>query len=321
MPMRDESHRSNAYHFIVNPAAGNGRTTRIWPHLLNQLRRKKVDFNWTSTTSPGEATAIAAKVSEDHIAVCVGGDDTLGEIIDGLPPGRIVGIIPTGLRCDFVRTIGTSRSPMTALNQLLSGEMRWIDLPQVNGHSFLRVATIGPISYGHPFSPEGSGRRRYLNPFSLFLSLSRERPGRLSIDLDGHHSEGDALLLAVGNCKHIGGGFKICPKARFDDGLLDVVIAGRLSKLQLMAAVTRLRWGQHILSRHIHHAKGHRLVVEGPEGNTIIADGEVVGTLPATFTIKQRAFQVVVPHGTWLPGKVVSIRQRFVETATTTGEQ
>lgn len=275
------------YFFVVNPAAGGGRSGRIWPKLLERLEQLSVDFKWEITRFPGEATDIAQRIPDDHVIVSVGGDGLLNEVVTGIPLGRTLGMIPTGRSNDIARTAGISLSPFQALTELLEGEIRPIDLPSVNGRPFLGVVSVTPQSGGVP------------------------TPRRIRVVLDGGQSEGDALFLAVGNCRYYSGGTKICPTAHFDDGLLDVVVAGGLSRLQsiitLLPAMRRRYWH----ARKFHRAKTHTLFVDGPQDMIIRADGELAGHLPATFTVLHRALKVVLPKGRWSPSKVVSLRQRL----------
>ena len=80
------------FHFIVNPAAGGGRARRIWPEIEERLKKEGVSYQWTLTRGPGDAGRIAAGLSDDVIAVAVGGDGTLSEMISGIDPQSVEAI-------------------------------------------------------------------------------------------------------------------------------------------------------------------------------------------------------------------------------------
>lgn len=307
-----------AFHFIINPAAGGGRSLRIWPLIQEQLEKRGVRYDWTVTQGPQEAGRIVAALPDGVTAVALGGDGTLSEMLVGLAPGRTIGLIPAGRGNDFARTAGISSFPLTAVKQLLEGEARPVDLPFVNGRPFLNVAGIGFDAHvaQRAYGARGRGALPYLS--AAMHTLRRYRPPRLVVEVDGRTSEGNVFLLAVGNCRYFAGGMKICPTAYFDDGLLDLCIAGDLGKVEVLLALARVFRGAHIKQRNVHYLKAHSIRVDGPDDVLIQADGEVLGGLPAAFTLKQRALKVIVPPGAWTPSKVTSIR-RWVDDKRSTG--
>ena len=309
---------NSAFHFIINPVAGGGRPLRIWPLLKERLDTLGVRYEASVTQAPHDAADIAAAIPQGVVAVAVGGDGTLNEMVRGVAPGRTIGLIPAGRGNDFARTAGISPSPFTALQQLLEGESRPVDLPFVNGRPFLNVAGIGFDAHvaERACGARGWGALPYLS--AVMHTLRRYRPRRLTIEVDGHKSEGEVFLLAVGNCRYYAGGMKICPSAHFDDGLLDLCIAGKLNTAEVLLALFSVFRGAHVRQRKIHYLKAHSIRVDGPGDVLIQADGEVLGSLPAEFTLKQRALNVIVPPGAWTPSKVTSIR-RFAEEKRSTG--
>lgn len=301
---------SGSFHFIVNPAAGAGKARRVWEEIKERLEAQGIEFEWSMTAGPAEAGAIASRLADGVTAVAVGGDGTLNEMLTGLLPGRTAGLIPAGRGNDFARSARISLAPQVALKQLLSGEARPFDLPLVNGRPFLNVAGIGfdaQASRGAG-AYRGSGALSYLA--AALRTLARYRPHHLAVEVDGRRSEGKVFMLAVGNCRYYAGGMKICPTADFDDGLLDLCLAGDLGPVEALLALARAFRGTHIQQRKFHYTKAHSIRVEGPGDVKVHADGELVGGLPATFTVRQRAIKVILPPGAWTPSKVTSIRQK-----------
>lgn len=299
------------FHFIVNPAAGGGRARRIWPEIEERLKKQGVPYECSFTRGPGDARHIAAGLPRDVTAVAVGGDGTLSEMIGGVAPGGSVGLIPAGRGNDFARTARISPFPLTALKQLLNGEARPIDLPFVNGRPFLNVAGIGFDAHVAQRAEGIRGRGAIPYVAAVLRALSRYRPAQLVVEVDGESSEGEVFMLAVGNCRYFAGGMKICPSAYFDDGLLDLCVAGNLRRAEVLLALARVFRGTHIRQRKFHYTKAHIIRVDGPSDVLVQADGQVIGGLPATFTLKQRALKVIVPPGSWTPSKVTSIRRRL----------
>lgn len=252
------------FHFIVNPAAGGGRASRVWPEIEERLKAKGVRYEWSVTRGPGDARRIAAGLPDDVTAVAVGGDGTLSEMIGGIAPGKSVGLIPAGRGNDFARTVRISTFPLTALKQLLAGEARPFDVPYVNGRPFLNVAGIGFDAHVAERAQgiRGRGALPYLS--AAFHTLTRYRPPQLVVEVDGEASEGEVFMLAVGNCRYFAGGMKICPSAYFDDGLLDLCIAGNLRRAEVLLALMRVFRGTHVRQRKFHYTKAHSIRVDGP---------------------------------------------------------
>ncbi len=140
--VRSDTQVNGAFHFIINPVAGGGRPLRIWPLFKSTSTRSA---SLRSQRDPGAARRrrIVAAIPEGVVAVAVGGDGTLNEMVRASPPAVPSGLIPAGRGNDFARTAGISPSPLIALQQLLKGESRPVDLPFVNGRPFLNVAGIG----------------------------------------------------------------------------------------------------------------------------------------------------------------------------------
>lgn len=298
------------FYFIVNPWAGRGRTSRVWPALARFLEARGCEFRAVAATDSLTPMHLAERAPEGWVVAAVGGDGTMSQVIAALPPGRTAGIIPTGNTRDFARSVGYSSSPFIALRQLLEGEPRPFDVPAVNGRPFLNVAGVGFDAF-LARRAEAVGWRASIGYFSAFLRrLATYRSPSLTVQLDGRAGEGCVFQLAVGNCRYYGGGLQVCPKAHFDDGLLDVCITEALSPGEALLALRRLARGTHVKHRKVHYTKAHCVRVDGPTGTVVHADGNPVGTLPATFTVRPRALQLVVPKGTWNPGKVIFIHQR-----------
>ncbi|HET7875645.1 MAG TPA: diacylglycerol kinase family protein, partial [Methylomirabilota bacterium] len=113
---------------IVNPAAGGGRTARLWPRLRDTLHDLHFRFEHAETRVPGEATRLAADAARRGVPliVAVGGDGTLNEVINGATsedgrPRAAVGALLTGRGRDACRNLGLPRSPLVAARRLIEG--------------------------------------------------------------------------------------------------------------------------------------------------------------------------------------------------------
>src|SRR5919108_4374696 len=118
---------------VVNPAAGGGRTARLWPALRDELQRLGLAFDWTATSARGDGTRLAraAVAAGAGLVVAVGGDGTLNEVVNGVRSvgaETSVGAVLTGRGCDACRNFGVPRDPLAAVRALADGHDARFDL-------------------------------------------------------------------------------------------------------------------------------------------------------------------------------------------------
>ena len=120
---------------IVNPAAGDGRTRRLWPSLRDVLTARRFAFEMVETRARGDAATLAADAARAGVSlvVAVGGDGTLNEVVNGLAPLRVehevtVGALLTGRGRDAGRNLGLARNPRRAARRLADGHVVALDL-------------------------------------------------------------------------------------------------------------------------------------------------------------------------------------------------
>ena len=135
------------YCFIVNKVSGNGRALKIWNKIEKKLMKKNVLYCVQFTEKPKHATFIVQELINEKsncIIVVVGGDGTIHEVLNGLIGSNIpLGIIPAGSGNDFSRGLGISLEHDKALDRILNGEFKIIDIGIVNSTYFCTVAGIG----------------------------------------------------------------------------------------------------------------------------------------------------------------------------------
>lgn len=285
---------------IVNPAAGGGRVRRRWPELELELRRRGVNWQtfWTEDAGHGTALAKAACREGYDAVIAVGGDGTLNEVVNGTAGTDVpVGLIPLGTGVDFSRTAGLPTSPDKALDIILSGNIRRVDLGVVNDRYFCNVAGTGfDATVADRVNRSGKKRGGYI-PYlqAVFQTLFTYRNTPLKVSVDDTTYETKSLLMAVANGRYYGGGFMICPDAELSDGRFDVCIVGDVDKLTTMLLLPSTLKGGHRDHPKVTFARARRVVVEGPSELRIQADGELIGSLPASFEMKQAALPMLLP--------------------------
>jgi diacylglycerol kinase (ATP) len=134
------------------------------------------------------------------------------------------------------------------------------------------------------------GRRRY--DLAVMAELRSYRPLPFVLTLDGQARETEAMLVALGHAPSYGGGMKVCPGAVIDDGLLDVVVVGPMSRTTFLRLFPRVFKGRHVDHPAVQVHRAASVGLAAPRANAY-ADGEPLGALPVSSTVVPGALRVV----------------------------
>ncbi|MGQ9573327.1 MAG: diacylglycerol/lipid kinase family protein [Dehalococcoidia bacterium] len=298
---------------IVNPRSANGSTGRRWPAIDSTLRALLPPFDVAFTERQGHATDIARQAAGRYGCVAlVGGDGTVNEVANGLiaddRPLRSdlpLGIIPRGTGADFVRTLGIPRDLEGAAQRLAAGQTREIDVGKVRyrtpqGNEAVRYfLNEGEIGFGAAASDRVNrsskalgGRLSFLR--GILITALVYRSQRVSLSLDGAPAESTLLTnVWLANGQYSGGGIRMAPRARLDDGLLDVVRIDHVGLLKQFALLPKLRSGAFIDLPHVSYRTARRIEAESAAPVPVEVEGEAIGTLPATFELISERLKVL----------------------------
>ncbi|TYR81337.1 diacylglycerol kinase family lipid kinase [Priestia megaterium] len=294
------------YCFIVNKVSGNGRALKIWYQIEKKLQEINVNYCVHFTQKPKHATLLVQELINKEkvtVVVAVGGDGTIHEVINGLVGTNIpLGIIPAGSGNDFSRGLGIPLKHDKALERILSGKPKVIDIGFVNSRYFCTVAGIG--FDGEVAQKTNASRyKKLLNwvrmgQISYIISainvLLHYKPKDISIMIDKKlYKIPKVWLIAVANLPSYGGGLIICPKAESNDGLFDICIVQGMSKLEFLRIFPLVFKGNHINSPFIKIIRGKELEIYSPTPLLVQGDGEAIGQTPARIRIERSALYVI----------------------------
>lgn len=268
-------------HFIVNPISGKGNNFLNKILLEEAFPKSKYEVFIKITSSSGHAGKLthAAIAEGADIIVACGGDGTINEIASCLVGHDILlGIIPLGSGNGLASNLQIPLKLDNAIEILINGKVKSIDVGKVNGKYFFSNMGIGfdAALIAHYNQLKQRQLKGYLKALIKTMG-TYSSTGRIKLDKDGKECNADPFLLFVSNSNRMGYGFTLTPKANISDGLLDMVLVKKMSKLKL------LLFGLLVASRKMHLLKEvnykliDNLVVRG-NGNSLQyqIDGELM---------------------------------------------
>lgn len=291
--------RPRAY-AIVNPAAGHGRGARLARTVAHEFDEAGMTLEVAVTPAPGEAARLAAAAADDGYTtvLAVGGDGTANEVANGLIGGpAALALYPIGKGNDLARSLGYPRGRRRRLARWLVTEARrrTIDVGEMNGRLFLNAAGVGID--GHVAERVRASERvvgqRLAYLVGSLASIATYRPQRMEVRVDGETRSGSFLTVISSNGRYFGGGMQPAPRARLDDGMLDVTIAGDLSRAASILALVKLYAGRHENGRTIVTRPGREVEVECEHEQPLQIDGEVSRAERLVIGVRPRALDVL----------------------------
>lgn len=301
--------------FVVNPHSGNGKTGREWPRIGRLAAEILGPFETCLTRGPGEATTLTSRCLREgaDMIVCVGGDGTLNEVINGffdadalIRKGAVLGFIPNGTGCDFARTFPAPSGIRPALQTIKAASTRTIDLGRIRfrnhqgGTTSRYFHNIASFGLGGEVVERVNRTSKALGPFVTFiwgtlLSLFSYKKKGVTICVDdGKKFTKDIFHIAVANGRYQGGGMLVAPDAVMDDGLFHITVIGAMSLPLVLLRLPKLYNGKIKSIPQVSVTTGKKVSLSSEEQVLFDIDGEQPGILPAELEIVPAAIEMIV---------------------------
>ena len=265
---------------VVNPVAGRGRAERARAVAEAYFAEHDMPLQVLVTEGKGHAAQLVAELPHDAHVVALGGDGTVHEVAGPcLNTDRTLGVVPSGSGDDFAFALGIDRKDTrAALDIVRRGFVRAVDGGVVNGEPFVNAvgmgfdADVAARVWTAPGILHGMGA--YLWAIGVALKDFALADARVEVDAQVVH-DGPALLVGVQNGPRTGGSFLFAPDAAIDDGLLDVLVAGRFSRLGAVGILPRLTRGAHLGHPEVRAFRGRQIRVTWSRTRPYHMEGEV----------------------------------------------
>jgi diacylglycerol kinase (ATP) len=296
---------------IANPASGQHRGERRLAQASERLASLGHAVTGTLTESAGHATRLAKSNAPDfEIIAALGGDGTVNEVANGLmavEPGErpALATLPVGTGNDVALTYGLAHFE-SAIDALAKGSTRTLDVirvqlmrdgKSVTRHALLFVAAGFAAEVIRKTGPRVKRifGRRFSYSVGLFRALASFRAPEFSVKWEGGEQSGRMFQVCAGNTEFAAGGvMRISPGARPDDGLLNISLVDVLGRLQIVRRFPSILSGGYVEDERVDYFTGKRLEIDAVPPAELQADGDIIGTTPATVELLPGALQLVV---------------------------
>lgn len=305
---------SRKRHVIINPASAGGRTrakvSRIVKVLDDHFGRS---YSLDITRKPGEASLFARQAVRNgsRLVVAVGGDGTIQEVVNGFfRDGKAInfdcelGIINCGTGGGFCQSLGLPGKLEMQLKVLMNGNRRLVDIGRAIFYSpegllqerlFLNECQAG---IGAAVVQSVQSRHKRLGGLAAFglaaLEKAIRHPARqIKVTVaDKLLSTGPLIGIVIANGRYAGGGMSLAPKARPDDGLLDILLIHDQPLVRRLWNFPKIYSGRHIACPEFTYSQATHVLMESEESSRVEADGELIGCLPCRVDVIPSALKV-----------------------------
>ena len=305
---------SGEWFVIVNPNAGRKKGEKDWLEIAAMLNDAGVKFTNVFTEHPNHAVKLARKYVEAGFKkiIVVGGDGTLNEVVNGVFTQTkyptidiILSMIPVGTGNDWGRSFNIPTNYKRAIELIARektfvqdvGKVQYISKDLLKQRHFINMAGLGfdamVARRTNKVKSEGkSGPFSYL--ISLFSSLINYNHKKVRIKMDDDELKADVFTMSVAICRFNGGGMMQAPNAIPDDGLFDVTVITRLSRLLVIRSVKKLYDGSYLKMPQVKTFRSQKVEIESDPIMFLETDGESLGHTPMTFEVVPLSIQMVV---------------------------
>jgi YegS/Rv2252/BmrU family lipid kinase len=285
---------------LVNPSSAGGKALKLLPRVEAALDARRAVFRVERTRSLEHGVDLALRAIElGEVPVVVSGDGLIGAIGGAMAGAETpLGLIPGGRGNDLARALGIPSDPEAAVDVVLGGHSRRIDVGEANGKRFLGIVSVGFDSECNRLANETKFiRGNLVYAYSMVRTLIGWRSARFTVVTGGERKRLTGYFVDVANNSVYGGGMYIAPEAQLDDGEFDVVAITEVGKLRFLRGLREVLKGDHIGKEEVTTFRASRLELDASRPFPVYADGDHLTDLPVSLRVLPRCLSILVPAG------------------------
>lgn len=293
--------------YFINPVSGTGGKALLLEIIKNKTAEKNIPFEILHTNAAGEYEYLKEKIAAEKITdvIVCGGDGTVTQIANALLGTTInIGIIPMGSGNGLAFAAKIPKRIHKALEVVYAGNAAAVDSFYINKKFGCMLCGLGfDAQVAHDFAKQQKrGLATYIKQSTKNFFSARPYPFELI--LDGKSISTEAFFISIANSNQFGNNFTIAPQASLHDGLLDIVVVNKMSKLRMIWTVlkqihngqVRLYEDKKYHRNDIHYFQTKKLIIKNPQLAPLHIDGDPAET-NAAFEIEiiENAFTLLMP--------------------------
>jgi YegS/Rv2252/BmrU family lipid kinase len=230
--------------YLINPISGTGGKSSLKELIARRTKEQNIDFDILPTNAEGKYDFLPELIAREKVTdiVICGGDGTVNAVAAALQGSPIrVGIIPMGSGNGLAFAAKIPKAPSKALNIIFAGKASLIDGFMINDRFSCMLCGIGfDAQVAHTFAQQPTrGLQTYVRITLRHFFSGKCWPFDIDVPSTKQHFQTEAFFISIANANQFGNNFTIAPKARLDDGLLDIVIVKKMNKLRTLLSVLR----------------------------------------------------------------------------------
>ena len=293
------------FYITLNPHGGQQKGPKLLKQILPILENNGIKASIIETAFPGHARELAHQLDFDGYEgiIVIGGDGTMHEIVNGMltrPDKKKlpIGLIPGGTGNSFLHDLNLT-NPLEAINAIIDGNISKIDVAKLEMNNIIKYA-FNIIGWGLVTDiGSKSERLRWLGEarYSLlsFFEVLKYKPRTATLVINDKKIKDDFTFIIACNTIHTGKGMKMAPKAKLNDGLIDLVVVrhgAKTSRMKLLSMLPKVYNGSHIKHPILEYYQVSEFLLIPDKDDILNIDGEILGSTPIKVKMLQGAFEV-----------------------------
>jgi diacylglycerol kinase (ATP) len=293
--------------YFINPISGTRGKGLLLDIIKNKTTEKNIPFEILHTNAEAKYGFLKQKIVAENVTdvIVCGGDGTVNQITNALLGTQVnIGIIPMGSGNGLAFAAKIPKRIHKALECVFTGNAVFIDSFYINKKFSCMLCGLGfDAQVAHDFAKQ---RKRGLSTYvkQSTKNFLKAKHYTFELILDGKSITSEAFFISIANSNQFGNNFTIAPQASLHDGLLDIVVVNKMSKLRMIWSVLKqIRKGQVRLyedkkyhRNDIHYFQTKKITIKNPQFAPLHIDGDPAETAAAfEIEIIENAFKLLVP--------------------------
>jgi YegS/Rv2252/BmrU family lipid kinase len=298
---------SRKFIYFINPISGTGNKILVLELIKKKTGEQGIPFEILHTNAEGNYEYLIPKIHSEKITdiIICGGDGTVNQVAKALLGIDInIGIIPMGSGNGLAFAAGIQKKTLKALNIIFNGNAVYIDSFYINKKFSCMLCGLGfDAQVAHDFANQKKrGLGTYIKQSAKNFFIGKTYPFGLSVN--GLAFATEAFFISIANSNQFGNNFTIAPQASLHDGLLDIVVVNKMSKLRMVWTIlkqirngkVRMYEDKKYHRNDIHYFQAKKMIIQNPEMAPLHIDGDPAFT-DAVFEIEiiENAFRLLIP--------------------------